>query len=98
MKENRRVALFELSVSAIRSRYQRGDTIAYFLLNRSLYFFPKNLFKRLEIRNCKLSYDLLGNITEFTGSFDSLEREDSLVIVNDYPDFVKKAMEWKGKK
>jgi hypothetical protein len=69
---------------------EHGDTIAYFIRERSLYFYKNNIFKSIEIGNkFLLTYDSLKQIEKFKGSLDVLSREDSLVIVNDHPDFVK---------
>jgi hypothetical protein len=70
---------------------ENGDTLAYFIRELSVYFYKKNLIKKVEIGNkFLLSYDSLGNIKEFKGDLIFLDREDSLVIANDYPNFIKK--------
>lgn len=68
---------------------EKGDTTIYNRKNKRYEFYSNNLFKSLTFKKFKLTYDSLGNIIEYKGSLDFLNREDSLVIANDYPDFVK---------
>jgi antitoxin component YwqK of YwqJK toxin-antitoxin module len=77
---------------------ERGDTVAYFFPNRSLYFYQRNLFKKIEFKNGVLSFDSLGNVIDFKGKLNTINREDSLTIANDYPDFVKEIVFYVNKK